>query len=143
MSDRSIYWGEVKEGQKLPTLVKEVTATTVIAGAIASRDFMPVHHDKDFAQKQGIPDIFFNILTTGGWVGKYLTDWSGPEAELKRVDIRLGMPCFPGNTLTWNGTVVKKYVENGEHLVDVEYEGNVPMGNHARGVVTMVLPTKR
>ena len=50
MADQSIYWGEVKEGQKLPTLVKEVTATTIIAGAIASRDFMPVHHDKDFTK---------------------------------------------------------------------------------------------
>ena len=142
MSYKSIYWEEVEEGAELPSLTKEVTATTIVAGAIASRDFMPVHHDKEFANNQGAPDIFMNILSTGGWVGKYLTDWSGPEGELKKVDYRLGVPCFPGHTLTINGKVTRKYAENGQHLVDVEYKVAVPIGPHATGTGTLVLPSK-
>ena len=75
-------------------------------------------------------------------VGKYLNDWSGPEGELKKVDYRLGVPCFPGHTLTISGKVTKKYVENGEHLVDVEYQAVVPIGPHATGKGTLALPSK-
>jgi len=142
MSNESIYWEEIEEGQELTELVKEVTATTIVAGAIASRDFMPVHHDKGFATAQGSPDIFMNILTTGGWLGKFLTDWSGPEADIKKMDMRLGAPCFPGNTLTFNGKVTKKYIGNGEHLIDVDYQAIVPLGQHAKGVATLALPSK-
>jgi len=142
MTYKSIYWEDVEVGQELPPYHKDVTATTVLAGALASRDYMPVHHDKDFANKNGAPDIFMNILTSGGWVGGYLTRWSGPEAEIKKVVINLGVPCFPGFTFDWRGKVVKKYVEKGEHLVDIEYAAAVPIGFHCRGVGTLALPTK-
>jgi len=142
MTYKSIYWEDVEVGQELPPYHKDVTATTVIAGAFASRDFMPVHHDRSFANKNGAPDIFMNILTSGGWVGGYLTRWSGPEAEIKKVVISLGVPCFPGHTFDWRGKVVKKYVEKGQHLVDIEYAAAVPIGFHCRGVGTLALPTR-
>ena len=39
MAVKSIAWEEIEEGDQLPALIKEVTATTVIYGAFASRDF--------------------------------------------------------------------------------------------------------
>ncbi len=142
MAQKSLCWEDVKEGDELPVLVKEVTATTIIAGAIASVDFMPVHHDRDFAQKQNAEDLFMNILTSGGWAGKYTTDWTGPEGELKKLSYRLGASCYPGDTLTWSGKVVKKHTEGGQHLVDVEYTGAVQARNHFSGSATVALPTR-
>ncbi|MFC2059425.1 acyl dehydratase [Chloroflexota bacterium] len=142
MPYQTLYWEDVNEGEELPKLTKEVTATTIIAGAIASRDFMPIHHDRDFARKQNAKDIFMNAMTSGGWAGKYLTDWTGPEGELKKMSYRLGTSCYPGHTLTWFGKVVKKYTEGDLHLVDVEYVGAVPTGNHFSGKATVVLPAK-
>ncbi len=72
-----------------------ITTTMIVAGAIASRDFMPVHHDRDYANKQGSPNLFMNILTTNGYCVRFLTDWAGPEAMVKKLSIRLGVPCFP------------------------------------------------
>ncbi|MFC1945074.1 hypothetical protein ACFLX5_06365 [Chloroflexota bacterium] len=66
MTVKALYWEDVLEEAVLPALTKEVTATTIVYGALASRDFMPVHHDTAFAQKQGMKDIFMNALTTGG-----------------------------------------------------------------------------
>jgi len=143
MDFKSIFWDDVVEGQELPTLSKEVTATTIVAGAFASRDLMPIHHDRDFANKQGAPDIFLNILTIGGWAGNFLTSWSGPEGELKHLEIKLGMPCFPGNTMNWQGKVVKKFVDGKEHLVDIEYNATIPLGSLCRGKATLALPTKK
>lgn len=142
MAWKTVYWEEVKEGDELPTQTREITCTTVVATAIATRDFYPVHHDREFARSTGARDIFLNILTTGGLVGKYLTDWSGPEGQLKRIAIRLGAICYPGDTLTSTGKVVKKYTEGDEHLVDLEYTLSVAEGPHAMGTATMALPTR-
>ncbi len=139
---KTVCWDDVKEGEELPTLVKEVTATTIIAGTLAFRDFHPLHHDRDFAVKQGVPDIFMSFLNTSGWASSYLTRWSGPEGELKRMGLSFAAPCFPGATLKWSGRVVKKYINGHPHLVDVEFTATVPLGNHCIGTATMVLPAK-
>ncbi|MFC1944091.1 MaoC/PaaZ C-terminal domain-containing protein [Chloroflexota bacterium] len=140
MTIKSLYWENVRDGEELPTLIKEVTATTIVYGALASRDFMPVHHDTAFAQKQGMKDIFMNALTTGGWAGRYLTDWTGPEGETKRVSFRIGVPCFPGDTFTWTGKVTRKYLEGDHYLVDVEFNAAVEAGSHCSGTATLALP---
>ena len=82
--------------RRSPTLAIDMTATRIVAGAIATRDFMPVHHDRDYANSQGAPDIFMNIISTNGYCSRYLTDWAGPDAMLKRLAIRLGVPGLPG-----------------------------------------------
>jgi len=142
MSMKYVHWNDVKEGDELPAEKREITRTTVIATAIATRDFTPVHHDHEAAQKSGANDIFLNILTTGGLIGKYMTDWSGPEGQLKKIMIRLGATCYPGDTLASTGKIVKKYTQGDEHLVDVEFNFSVAMEPHAWGIVTMSLPTK-
>ena len=73
-------------GDELPPFELNVTSTVIVAGAIASRDFMPAHHDPVFARAQGAPDMFMNILTTNGYVSRFVTDWAGPEALLRSVN---------------------------------------------------------
>ncbi len=140
MEYTSVKWSSVNEGDALPEQSRDITRTTVVSTAIASRDFQNVHHDHDAATKSGTKDIFLNILTTGGLIGKYLTDWSGPEGELKRIAIKLAMPCYPGDTLVNTGSIVKKYEEDGKHLIDVQYTLTTAGGPHAMGTATLVLP---
>jgi len=142
MAWKSVCWDDIKEGDELPVQTREITATTIVSTAIASRDFQDVHHDYAAARSKGVKDIFLNILSTGGLVGKYLTDWSGPEGELKKITIRLGATVFPGDTLTSTGKIAQKYTEGDDHLVDVDFNLSVAMGPHAWGTATMVLPTK-
>lgn len=142
MSAKSLYWNDISEGDELPAKTREITRTTIIATAIATRDFTPVHHDHEAAQREGAKDIFLNILSTGGFVGKYLTDWSGPEGRLKKITIKLGATVFPGDTLTSGGKVTKKYVERTDHLIDVDFNLAVAMGPHAWGTATIVLPSR-
>src|SRR5207244_3505892 len=83
----------------LPELAIDVTPTFVISTAIATRDFQDVHHDRDKAVARGGKDIFINILTTTGLVQRYVTDWAGSDALVRKVDIRLGVPCYAGAAL--------------------------------------------
>ena len=136
---RTRSYEEVEVGEALPELVVPITATVIVAGAIASRDYQEVHHDRDLAVQRGSRDIFMNILTTNGWVGRFVTDWAGPEALLRRVDIRLGAPNHPGDTMRLSGRVVAK----GDGELRVEVTGANRLGDHVTGSVTLALPRSR
>lgn len=123
-------------GTALPEWSVEITPTLVVSTAIATRDFQDVHHDRDRSVQRGGKDIFLNILTTTGLVQRYVTDWAGPEAVVGRIAIRLGVPCYPYETLTFTGTVAE--VAGGECVVDVA--GRNSLGAHVTGTVRVRLP---
>jgi hypothetical protein len=123
-------------GTELPPLAVPVTRTLIVAGAIASRDFQDVHHDVELARKKGSPDIFMNILTTNGLVGRYVTDFFGERAVLRRVAIRLGAPNHPGDTMVLRGTIGTFDGTTAE----VRVVGANSLGNHVTGTVTVTLP---
>jgi acyl dehydratase len=127
-------------GDELPAFELPVTPTVVVAGAIASRDFMPAHHDPAFARAQGAPDMFMNILTTNGYVARYVTDWAGPEAMLRHVKVRLGVPAIPGQPLRFTGRVAGVREEGDERTIDVEVRAANDLGDHATGTVRLSLP---
>ncbi|WP_328962627.1 MaoC family dehydratase [Streptomyces virginiae] len=131
----------MKVGDTLPPLEIPVTRTLIVAGAIASRDYQDVHHDAALAQEKGSPDIFMNILTTNGLVGRYITDHLGPRAVLRKVAIRLGAPNYPGDTMTLTGTVtaVSGTAVAGT-VVEIRVVGANGIGHHVTGTVTAEVP---
>ena len=135
---RTLALKDVKVGTTLPEVPIAITTTMIVAGALASRDFTPLHHDKAAAQAGGMQDVFMNILTTNGLVGRYVTDWAGPNAVLKKVAIKLGAPNLPGDTMKMTGTVKKKDAAAG--VVEIEVAGRNSWGDHVTGTVAVALP---
>ncbi|MGW1837735.1 MaoC family dehydratase [Streptomyces sp. NPDC002067] len=123
-------------GDTLPPLRIPITRTLIVSGAIASRDYQDVHHDAEAARAKGSPDIFMNILTTNGLVGRYLTDHFGPGTVLRKVAIRLGAPNHPGDTMELTGTVTA--VDGAS--VQVRVVGANGLGHHVTGTVTLTVP---
>jgi uncharacterized OB-fold protein len=115
----------------LPDRVIDVTPTFVISSALATRDFTDVHHDRDRAIERGARDIFVNILTTTGLVQRYVCDWAGPDAVVRAISIRLGVPCHAGDKLTLTGQVTAS--EGAERVVSVT--GRCSLGDHVTGTV--------
>lgn len=126
---------DISEGQALPELVFPVTASAIVAGAIATNDFEPVHHDKAAAQASGLPDIFMNILTTNGLVQRFVTDWAGAPARIRHVAIRLGAPNVAGDTMRFTGSVVS--LAPAERSAVVAVSGRNAMGEHVSAKVTL------
>jgi len=104
----SLRIDQVKKGDVLPPLSVDATATTVVLGALATRDWRPMHHDKDFAiNRSGTKHIFLNTPNQAHWFERYLTDWTGPTGRLGRMKFRMRDSVFPGDTMTIRGVVEK------------------------------------
>ena len=126
----------VAEGTELPPLTIEATPTFVVSTALATRDFQDVHHDRDSAVARGSKDIFLNILTDTGLVQRFVSEWAGPGALIRSIKIRLGVPCYAYDTLTFTGRVVSR---DGNDVV-VSVSGVDSLGEHVAGTVEVTLP---
>jgi acyl dehydratase len=128
----------VNVGDSLPELAIELTTSLIVGGALASRDYTPVHHDKSAAQAAGMGDVFMNILTTNGLVSRYVTDWAGTDARLTGVATKLGTPNMPGDTMKFSGSIEAKDEASG--VVEISVNGKNAWGSHVTGVVKVALP---
>jgi acyl dehydratase len=138
VAHETLRFTDIAVGHALPPLSVPVSTTSIVAGALASRDYTPVHHDKAAARAQGLQDVIMNILTTNGLVGRYVTDWAGPDAILTGVAIKLGAPNLPGDTMKLTGTVTAK--DEREGTISVEVVGTNSWGDHVTGRVSVALP---
>jgi hypothetical protein len=131
-------YDDVAVGDELPALAVPLTRTVIVSTAIATRDYQDVHHDPALAVERGSPDIFMNILSTNGFVSRFVTEWAGPASRLTRLAIRLGAPNYPGDTMTFSGSVEAK--DDATHTVTVGLVGANSIGDHVTGKVEVVLP---
>lgn len=129
---RPLVLGDVAAGDELPTLSHDVTATTVVLGALATRDWRPMHHDVEFAvNRNGTLDIFLNTPNQQAWFERYATDWTGPRGRLGRLTFRMLQSIFPGDTMTFAGRVDHVSVDEAgcgwvDIAIELHAEGRVP-----------------
>ena len=131
----SLTLTDVAVGTTLPELQIYGDPTFIVSTAIATRDYQDVHHDRDLAQAKGSKDIFVNILTDTGLVGRYVTDWAGPNAFVKSIKLRLGVPWYAYDTITFTGEVTA--VDDG--VATVKVLGSNSLGDHVIATATLTL----
>ena len=130
----------VAVGDKLPALDIPITHRLIVAGAIATQDFTPVHHNVPAALAAGMPDIFMNILTTCGLSVRYLTDWAGEGSTVKQIKFKLMAPNVPGDVMRMQGEVVAVNPEASGALVEIAFTGQNRLGVHISGTATLAMP---
>lgn len=134
-----LNWQQLEEGQALPELILPITHKLIVAGAVATQDFIDVHHNAPAAKAAAMPDIFMNILTTSGLCARYLSDWAGPGSRLRRLSFKLMAPNVPGDTMIMQGRVTKLEDTDGEHRIGVEFAGRNSRGFHVTGSANLAL----
>ena len=114
-------WDSVSEGQDLPAMeFGPLTDTTLMRDASGTRDSYPIHHDREFAKKNGARDIFVNTMWYQGLLGRYVTDWGGPESFLRKLGFDMRGTNCPGDLLNVHGTITRKYEDDGKKLIDLD-----------------------
>jgi hypothetical protein len=126
---------EIEVGTKLPELALYGDPTFIVSTAIATRDYQDVHHDRDKAQAKGSKDIFVNILTDTGLVQRYVTDWAGQNAIIKSISLRLGVPWYAYDTVTFTGEVT---AIDGD-LITLKVVGSNSLGDHVIATSTLTI----
>lgn len=134
----SLRFDQVTVGDQLAPLDVPLTHTLIVATAIASRDYQEVHHDADLARQRGSKDIIMNILTTNGFIGRFVTDWAGPDATIRSVKVRLGVPNYPGDTMALTGEVTELRAQGNVAVVAVR--GANSLGDHVNATIEVSLP---
>jgi hypothetical protein len=140
---KNLTLDRLKEGQALPELGVDESATTLELGALATRDWRPMHHDKDFAQvRNGVRDIFLNTPNLAHWFERYLSDWTGPKGRPGRMKFFMRGSVFAGDHMVFRGEVKKVETDSagcGWATVDV----NVSVGGQVMTACTarIALPT--
>ncbi|MGL4306976.1 MAG: MaoC family dehydratase [Mycobacteriaceae bacterium] len=127
---------DISVGMTLPEMTIKGTPTFIVSTAIATRDFQDVHHDRDKAQARGSRDIFVNILTDTGLVQRFVTDWAPPGTLVRSIAIRLGVPWYADDSVTFSGKVTQR---EGTTVV-IAVLGHNSLGDHVTGTVTVELP---
>jgi uncharacterized protein len=127
-------------GSRLAPLRVPIDRSFIVAAAIASRDYEPIHHDPDMARARGLDDIITNIHTSNGLVSRFITDWTGPAATLRRIAIRLGVPNFPGDVLALTGTVTDRSDGPDGCDLTIDLRGTNARGDHLTGTAVVTVP---
>jgi hypothetical protein len=135
MGAGSVSAPTIEVGTKLPELSLYGDPTFIVSTAIATRDYQDVHHDRDKAQAKGSKDIFVNILTDTGLVQRYVTDWAGSNAIIKSISLRLGVPWYAYDTVTFNGEVT---AIDGD-LITLKVVGSNSLGDHVIATSTLTI----
>ena len=115
-----LHWQDVEEGMDVPTLVKNPTTRQLVRYAGASGDFYEIHYDKDFAMGNNLPGPILHGALKNAFLGQLITDWIGEAGTLRRLSCQYRGMDQPGKPLYCKGTVTRKYVEEGRHLVDCD-----------------------
>jgi acyl dehydratase len=135
---------DVHVGDAVPTLTYDVTATTVVLGALATRDWRPMHHDRDFAiERNGARDIFLNTPNQQAWLERFVTDWTGPLGRPGRLRFRMRDSVYPGETMTLAGTVAATGTDAtgcGWATVDIEVRAGEPARLCTTATMRVALP---
>lgn len=130
----------IHEGEQLPGLAVKVSPTLIIAGALASQDYQDVHHDFLYIAQRGHPTVFMNMMTVSGLVGRFVSDWSGPDGIVRGHTLRLGRPNYAGDVLRLSARVARVEVADGRRLATVEFTGENSLGRAIDGNVVVEFP---
>jgi acyl dehydratase len=142
VSDRKrLTWDDVSVGDGLDEYrARPLTITDFVRYQGASGDMNPIHHDAEFAQKAGYPGPFAVGMLQAGVMATYGTDRFGPE-NVRNFKVQFREQAWPGDVITYRGTVIGKRDADGTRLVDLELVAERQTGGvHLRGWATFVAP---
>ena len=114
------YFEDVKVGEELPVVQKNINLARMMAYGAATWDFIRIHYDADYVRDQGFKGPFVDGQMLGGFLAQQVQDWAGAGAFLRKLGFRNRVMVYPGDIITCHGVVTATHVDGGEALVDCD-----------------------
>ena len=144
MAEPVVYWEDVEEGQEISTFVRQTDLMHWNRYAAVNDEFLYIHMDPDYATSIGQPDVFGMGNLRLAYLHNLLRGWIGEAGDIKRVGCQYRALNLRHDVLTGRGRITRKYLDNGEYLVDLDvWVENQRGENTCPGVATVRLPSRR
>ena len=102
-----------------------------------------VHEDVRAARAAGVPAPYDIGVQRNAWLIHLLTDWAGDDGFVVSCDAEYRAFNYFGDFHTFGGTVKRKYIDAGEHLVELEVWGRSQRGEITiPGSAVVALPAR-
>ncbi len=138
-----VYYEDITVDSEISPLVKKPTTRQLVMWAGASGDYNPIHYDKDFARSKGLSGVIVHGQLVACFLSQLITDWIGEGGILRKLTCNYRNMNFPGEAITCQGRVSKKYIENGEHYIECHiWAGNTRGEKTVTGKAIVTLPTR-
>jgi acyl dehydratase len=79
-----------------------------------------VHWEPEFALMVGAPGAYDYGPERCSWLTHHLTNWMGDDGFLRRATCKIRRHNPEGDLLFIDGTVVRRFEEDGRHLIEIE-----------------------
>lgn len=139
-----LFYDDVTVGDELPGLTVTVDETQMFFFSAATYNGHRIHYDKDYARgDEGYDDILVQGPLQAALLARAITDWIGGRGRLVDYSVQNRGVAFPGQPLTFGGTVTGKRVQAGRGLVDLDIAGRRESDILMPGTATVELPLRQ
>ena len=118
----------INEGDALPELVKKPDVEQLVKYAGGSGDFNPLHYDYGFPQAKEIGSIIVHGRFKYAALGELVSNWLEHRGRIKRISCQYRGMDLPHQEIRCRGKVTRKWIENGEKLVEISIWTENPEG---------------
>lgn len=133
----------IKTGQSLPPVSKQVTVEQIRRYAEASGDRNPIHLDDAFARSAGLPGVIAHGMLTMAFANQMVTDWLADRSLLKRLQGRFSGMVLPGDEITCSGTVASKDEATRHVVINIVVTNQRGEKVFSKGVAEAEFPPQR
>ena len=138
------YWEDVSEGDEVPAVEFPLSIYRLVVEAGANRDFNSIHHNSEYAQKTGAPEMYANTIFLQGMWERTVREFIGLGGVMKSLKgFRMKIFNTVGDTVVTKGVVKRKWEEGEEAFVDLEIWSENSKGiSVGPGTVVVALPRR-
>lgn len=137
----SLLWDDVTVGDALPELRMPITLKTLVMAAAGTRDFMPYHHNTTFSRSVGSRDAIVNTMFYQGLLGRFVTDWTGPDSNLVSQTLQMTDQLCLGDVGLVTGSVEDHYSKADQAFVRIALAVSTGGLVTARSTTVVAMPS--
>ena len=139
-----LFYDDVEPGDDLPPLTVVVDETQMFFFSAATYNGHRIHYDKQWAREvEGYDDVLVQGPLQAALLARAITDWIGGGGRLVEYSVQNRGVAFPGQPLTFGGTVTAKRIDGGHALVDLDIAGRRDADVLMPGTATVELPRRQ
>jgi len=96
---------DARAGEEMEPAVRNASRAQLFLFSAATNNPHRIHYDREYAAKEGHPDVLVHGPLQGAWLHQFVRDWAGPRGRVLALDYQNRGRAFPERDYTFRGRV--------------------------------------